>query len=122
MFGIVVGTLLVLALAVLWVRVADPSNPYRPGTTHTATIVNGTPECSNTWSVTLGSGSNRYTWMGDVPRGWDPQRVSGTLHSLGNWGTSGADAVFDADGQEATLNGGRLDGQHAFAAVCGDTR
>ena len=118
--GIVAGTVLVLAAAALWVRIADPFHSYRPGTTHTATIVNITPQCSNTWSVTLSSGSNRYTWMGDVPRGWDPQGESGTLHILGNWGTSGPDAIFDADGHEASLHGGRLDGKHAFAAVCGD--
>jgi len=119
--AIVGGTLLVLALAALWVRVADPFNPYRPGTMHTATIINGTPECPNTWSVTLRSGSNSYNWMGDAPRGWDPQGVAGTLHILRSWGTNGPDAVFDADGQEASLRGGRLDGKHAFAAVCGDT-
>jgi hypothetical protein len=117
--GILVGILLIVALAVLWVRVSDPFNPYRPGTTHTATIVNHVPECLDAWFVDLHSGSHHYRWKGSAPEGWDPQGVTGTLHILHNWGASGTDAIFEADGQKVNLDGGRVDdGKHAWPASC----
>ena len=120
LLGLVAGVLFVLALAVLWIRVADPFNPYRPGTTHTATIVNSSPlKCPNAWEVDLGSESHRYMWRGVAPQEWDPQGVTGTLHILHNWSGSGSDAVFEADGQQVNLLGGPDDGNHFFNTNCG---
>ena len=117
MLGISVGVLSIMALAMFWVRVSDPFNPYRPGTTHAATIVNHDPECLDAWVVDLYSGPHHYRWKGSAPEGWDSQGVTGTLHILHSWGASAAE--FEADDQKVYLDGGRVDdGKHAVPPSC----
>jgi len=125
LLGIVAGVLLVVAAGGLWLRLADPFNPYRPGSSHQATIQNS-ERCANTWTVKLDSGSRHY-WFANggsrpdnrsVPKEWDPNGVNGTLHILHNWSPSGTDAVFEADGQEIHLSGGSDDQKHFFGEGC----
>lgn len=119
--GLVAGCLLVVALAALWVRVADPFNPYRPGTTHSATLSNktGYPPCYDGWTVNLGSGSRQYYFNGGVaPTDWYPGPVTGILHITGNYSRSGTDAIFEARGESVDLTGGRADGKHFSDLGC----
>jgi len=116
--GLVAMCLLLIAASVLWIRVADPFNPYRAGTSHTATAVWNSP-CRNGWSVRIDDGPRHYFYAeGTAPEDWRPGPVTGTLHILSSWGPSGTDAVFEARGQKVNLLGGRADGKHFFLAGC----
>jgi len=111
--GLVAGILLIGAVATLWVRMADPFNPYRPGTVHHVVLVHEQPECMNRWGVSLDSGARHYHWgRGTAPADWEPGPVEGTLTILHAWGSSGPDAVFEADGQKVNLTGGSQAGVH----------
>jgi hypothetical protein len=120
MLGIVAGCLLLIASAALWVRVGDPFNPYRSGTSHTVTLIYNAP-CQNGWSTHIDDGSRHYTYAeGTAPMDWRPGPVTGILHILSSWAGDGigTDAVFEAQGQEVSLTGGRDDRKHFFSASC----
>ena len=118
--GALAGCLLVIALVTLWVRVADPFNPYRSGISHTVTLV-WAAQCAQGWSTQIDDGSRHYSYAdGTAPVEWRPGPVTGTLHILSSWGGSGTDAVFEAQGQKVNLRGGREDRQrpHFFSLGC----
>jgi hypothetical protein len=116
--GIVAGVLLLVAAATGWVLVADPFNPYRPGTAH-ASLVHEQPWCADRWGVTLLSGVHHYHWgRGSAPAQWDPGPVSGTLTILHDWGSTGTDAIFESDGQQVDLTGGSPGGTHVDDLSC----
>jgi hypothetical protein len=120
LLGIVAGCLLVIASAALWVRLADPLNPYRSGTSHTVTLVYTAP-CQNGWSTHIDDGPRHYGYAeGTAPVAWRPGPVTGTLHILSSWAGNGSepDAVFEAQGQKVNLTGGRDDHKHFFEAGC----
>jgi hypothetical protein len=117
--GVVAGTLLLITAAAGWVLMTDPFNPYRPGTKHAATLVHEQPECADRWGVTLVSGAHHYHWgRGSAPTEWDPGPVSGTLTILHDWGSTGADAIFEANGQKVDLTGGSPSGAHFDDLSC----
>jgi hypothetical protein len=110
--------LLIIAGALLYMRMADPFNPYRPGTSHEVQLSTD-GFCSNGWSAHLGSGSHEYRYaQGIAPAEWGPGPVPGTLHILSYWSSTGIDAVFESRGQQVSLTGGRIDGKHFFATGC----
>jgi len=115
--GAVAGCLLVVAVAALWVRAADPFNPYRPGTHHEVTITNR-EGCGNTWSVHLDSGSHHYSYRGSAPKDWSPDGVAGTLTILHSWGSAGTDAEFEANGVTVNLKGGSDQAPHFWGEGC----
>jgi len=111
--GLVAGILLIGAVATLWVRVADPFNPYRPGTAHRIVLVHEQPGCMNRWGVGVALGVRYYHWgRGAAPADWEPGPVEGTLTILHDWGSTGTDAVFEANGQKVNLTGGSNSGVH----------
>jgi hypothetical protein len=123
--GVLLAVLLAVAGSLLFVRVADPFNPYRSGTTHTVSLVDSNPDCLDGWSVQIDDGPRHYTYaQGVAPDDWKPGPVTGTLHILSSWGGDGTDAfnatdaVFEARGQNVNLTGGRQDGKHFFLASC----
>lgn len=89
----------------------DLTNPYRDGTTHTATI--GYPKnksgCMEDWSVHLG----KYAWHAVSVPPWGRTRVEGKLHivhsqhSSENHSVDGTpDATFTARGHTMDMYGG----------------
>ncbi len=90
----------------------DLTNPYRDGTTHTATMgypKGGPGGCLEDWSVHLG----KYAWHPHSLPPWGPKKVKGTLHiihsqhsSEGYSGDGTPDATFIARGHTLDLYGG----------------
>lgn len=108
------------------VRRYDLTNPYRDGTTHTATlsnesaVINGLPECSNSWYIQL----DNYTWRPErVPRSWGSAPVAGKLHIIASQDPADQhdkrpSATFTARGITLDLGGGKMSHDWGFAMNC----
>jgi hypothetical protein len=116
--GIVCAVALVALTVGWWWHVEDPFNPYRDGTTHSATLVHIQPECQNAWQITLDDGG--YTWqpLGPVPAALGPGPIEGRVHIIQQRSTSmgQSSATFEAGGLDIPLYGGRQ--PVFFDAVC----
>ena len=110
--GIVCAVALLAIALGWWWHVEDPFNPYRDGTTHSATLVNSDHECVNNWGVSLPG----YYWQAKspVPDEWWPGPVSGKVHIIRQrshyslHGPTEYGATFEARGVTIDLDGGRL--------------
>ena len=78
--GIVCAVLLVLAGLTWWIHAEDPFNPYRDGTTHSATMTYTYPPCIQGWTATLDGG--RYRYQGAPPAALGSAPLHGTIHIL----------------------------------------
>jgi hypothetical protein len=81
LFVVVVGLSVYGALAV--VHHYDLANPYRDGTTHTATLDFADPSggggrCLEFWGASLG----HYSWHPEATPPWGMQQVTGKLHII----------------------------------------
>jgi hypothetical protein len=117
--GTVAAVLLAMAGALLFVRIADPFNPYRSGTSHSAKLVLLDSGCANGWGVVINDGPRHYGYTNGVaPTEWQPGPVEGTLRIIKNWGGTGTDATFEARCQVINLQGGRDDHYHFSSPNC----
>jgi hypothetical protein len=126
---VVVGLSVYAAFAV--VRHYDLANPYRDGTTHTATLTytfsSGNPDftgCLEDWSVSVG----HYSWSPRATPPWGKESVTGKLHIIDSQHAApgqqpvatnarrtpsattvepGPDATFTAQGRTIDLSGGK---------------